>query len=1298
MAKRTPARAQRKPRRTPPLSKASTGIHGLDELTGGGLPRGRPTLLCGSAGCGKTLMAMEFLVRGALDSGEPGVFMAFEESDEELTTNFASLGHDLSALVANKKLSIDFVRVERSEMAQTGECDLEGLFIRLGHAIDSIGAKRVVLDTIEVLFSGLPDAALLRSELQRLFRWLKARGITAIITAERGETALTRHGLEEYVADCVILLDHRVEGQMATRRLRIVKYRGSTHSANEYPFLIDEGGISILPLTSARLEQKAGVARVSSGVPRLDAMMGGKGYYRGSTVLVSGTAGSGKTSLAAHFAAGAAERGERCLWFSFYESSSQIIRNMRSIGINLAPAVRRGTLRIEAERSTIWGLEMQLVTIHKLVNEFKPSIVIIDPASAFATLGSEADVKAMMTRLIDFFKVQGVTALITSLTGGDATLESTEVAISALMDTWLLLRDVHNGAERNRVLHLVKSRGMKHSNQVREFLLTDHGVELRDVYAGPSGVLLTGSARGALEAQEKAQTLLHGQETQSKRHNLERKRQAMEAQIAVLRAKYEVEEAEAARTIGQDQTRAGVLAGDRVRMARERQSDKRAAPERPAKRRGDQHEAQVDKPARPRQRGTKPAKGPEYILRLYVAGMTPRSTRAIANIKEICEGRLKGRYDLQVIDLYQHPELAAEEQIVALPTLIRKLPQPLRRMVGDLSDLEKVLIGLELRAGLDGSRGLMKKRRSGAALDTEMDVLRTRLATAEEDLRAIRSGDVDAVLVTGERGDQVFTLTGADRAYRQLVETMGEGAATLSADGVILYCNDCLAMMLGRPLDQVIGSALRRWLPPADHQALAELLLRARTETARTEIALVTAGGTAMPVYLSASHLSPDGAETVTCLVLTDLTAQRHLEKVAAAEQLARSILEQAAEAIVVCDIEGRVTRASLVAEQLCDGGLLRRPFAEAFPLQTPDAQAFNLISVLKGETLRDVDVALRQQGRELALMVSARPLVRDQEIFGCVITWTDITARKRVEDDLRKKDFLLSEAQRLGSVGSWYWDLVGPMTWSDETYRVYGVESDTFEPTVENLVGLIHPEDRPTMQAWIGASIGGEQPSELAFRINPPDGTTRHVLGRGEVALDAAGQPAYMAGTVQDITERMQAEQTLRLQGRRAECRRQRHGHHRPQRCRRVEQHGVLQAERLQRRGEPGDAPLGRGTDGCRCRDGRVGRGDVGGHPRRKRLARRGDESAQRRQSVPPGTDRHTRERRARSDRALHRDQGGPDGSPLPGEPTPAIPEDGDGGAARRRGRPRLQQPPHGHQRDRRPRGRGSAGGRSPT
>jgi circadian clock protein KaiC len=555
------------------LEKTPTGIPGLDELTGGGLPQGRPTLLCGGAGCGKTMLAMEFVVRGAIQFGEPGVFMAFEENAGELATNFASLGHDLPALVVQQKLALDFVHVERSEIQETGEYDLEGLSIRLGFAIDSIGAKRVVLDTIESLFSGLSNTAILRAELRRLFRWLKEKGVTAIITGERGDNNLTRYGLEEYVADCVILLDHRVDGQRATRLLRIAKYRGSAHGTSEYPFLIDADGISILPITSVGLNHEASTERVSTGVTRLDTMMEGKGYYRGSSVLLSGTAGAGKTSLAAHFAQSAVTGGERCLWFAFEESPSQIIRNMRSIGIDLEPALRAGTLLIQAERPTVCGLEMHLATIHKLVKQFEPRVVIIDPLSNFTSLGTEVEIKAMLTRLIDFFKTRQITALFTSLTEGGSSLESTAVGVSSLMDCWLVLRDMQNGAERNRLLHLLKSRGMAHSNQVREFLITDRGVELREVYTGPSGALLTGSGRAALEAQERAEALARQLATESKKRDLARKEQAMEAQIAVLRTAFAAEEAEFSQIIGEAEARAAVLNLDRAEMARLRRSD-----------------------------------------------------------------------------------------------------------------------------------------------------------------------------------------------------------------------------------------------------------------------------------------------------------------------------------------------------------------------------------------------------------------------------------------------------------------------------------------------------------------------------------------------------------------------------------------------------------------------------------------------------------------------------------------------------------------------------------------------------
>ena len=497
--------------------------------------------------------------------------MAFEETVPELAQNVRSLGFDLDDLVARKKLVLDFVRVERSEIEETGDYDLEGLFVRLNHAIETIGAKRVVLDTIETLFSGLSNAAILRAELRRLFRWLKDKGVTAVITGERGDRAMTRQGLEEYVSDCVILLDHRVIDQVSTRRLRIVKYRGSPHGTNEYPFLIDEHGIGLLPITSMGLQHEVSAERVPTGVTRLDEMLGGKGYYRGSTVLISGTAGSGKSSLASHFVNAACQRGERCLYLAFEESPQQVVRNMRSIGLDLDRWVRKGLLRFHAARSTLYGLEMHLVSCHKLIHEFKPNVVVLDPIGTLSMAGTVSDTTSMLTRLMDFLKSQQITAVWTSLTSGEEK-EKTDVAISSLVDTWLLLRDMELGGERNRAIYVLKSRGMAHSNQIREFLLTDHGIELADVYLGPEGVL-TGTARKAQEAQETAEALARELEIEAKRRKLGRKREVLEARIAAMRSDFDAEQEEMNRVIGEDQDREEVIRQDRQRMAVSRQAN-----------------------------------------------------------------------------------------------------------------------------------------------------------------------------------------------------------------------------------------------------------------------------------------------------------------------------------------------------------------------------------------------------------------------------------------------------------------------------------------------------------------------------------------------------------------------------------------------------------------------------------------------------------------------------------------------------------------------------------------------------
>ncbi len=553
------------------LAKSPTGIPGLDEITDGGLPRGRPTLICGNAGCGKTLLAMECLLRGATEYGEPGVFVAFEETARELAENVRSLGFDLDQLVAQRKLIVDHVHLEPSEMAETGEYDLEGLFIRLGHAIDSIGARRVALDTIELLFAGLANQLLIRAELRRLFRWLKDKGVTAIITGERGDGALTRQGLEEYVSDCVIALDHRVSEQISTRRLRVVKYRGSAHGTNEYPFLIDESGISVLPVTSLGLQHSAPTERISSGIPRLDTMLGGQGYYRGSSILVSGTAGTGKTSLAAHFIDSACRQGQRAIFFAFEESQAQLVRNMQSIGIDLKPWLAAGCLRFHASRPTLHGLEMHLATLHRLIDQFQPQVVVVDPVSNFISAGTTTELHVMLVRLIDFLKSRGITALLTALTS-DGPREQTESGVSSIMDTWLLLRDIELGGERNRCLYILKSRGMAHSNQLREFLLTPRGVELLDVYVGPEGVL-TGSARLAQGARAEAVRVVQQQELEAKQRELERLRQALDAQIALLQAEFQAKEDELTRSISQHVSRGEQMAHDRVAMARSRGAD-----------------------------------------------------------------------------------------------------------------------------------------------------------------------------------------------------------------------------------------------------------------------------------------------------------------------------------------------------------------------------------------------------------------------------------------------------------------------------------------------------------------------------------------------------------------------------------------------------------------------------------------------------------------------------------------------------------------------------------------------------
>jgi circadian clock protein KaiC len=543
--------------------KTPSGIEGLDEITGGGFPKGRPTLVCGEAGCGKTLLSIQFLIKGITEFGEPGVFMSFEEPSKDLSLNVKSLGFDLEKLKAEKKLVVDYVRIEKSEIEEAGEYDLDGLFVRLGYAIDTIKAKRVVLDTLEALFSGLDNQAILRAELRRLFHWLKEKGVTALITGERGDSSsLTRQGLEEYVSDCVILLDHRVIEQVSTRRLRIVKYRGSTHGTNEYPFLIDEDGISVLPITSLQLDNEVSSVIVHTGVPGLDEMFAGGGFYKGSNVLISGTAGTAKTTLAAYFANEQCKGKNRVIYFAFEESPQQLIRNMRSIGVDLEPHIKKGLLQIHSSRPTLNGLERHLLTLRKLIKEFKPAAIIIDPISNLINVGSEHEVRSMLVRLIDMLKLNNITALFTSLSKPheNSRPDLAEESVSSLIDTWITVRDLESVGERNRGIYIIKSRGMGHSNQVREFVISNDGIKLLNVQLGPNGIL-TGTARKSNEFNRKVSELKLQNELQRKDREIERKRKVLEATIATLKHEFDSVEEELASLKKSEQLQRSLLNG-----------------------------------------------------------------------------------------------------------------------------------------------------------------------------------------------------------------------------------------------------------------------------------------------------------------------------------------------------------------------------------------------------------------------------------------------------------------------------------------------------------------------------------------------------------------------------------------------------------------------------------------------------------------------------------------------------------------------------------------------------------------
>jgi circadian clock protein KaiC len=556
----------------PGIAKCSSGIHGFDEITFGGLPRGRSTLICGGAGTGKTLFAMEFIVRGARDFREPGLFVTFEESAAELVTNVASLGIDLAQLIERKRLAIDHIQLSPSEIMATGEFNLDGLFIHLGAAIKAVGAKRIAIDSLGTLLARLPNELILGGELRRLFAWLKELGITAIITTELGDTTLTRYRLDEYISDCVIVLDQRVINQMSTRRLRIIKYRGALHGTNEYPMLIDEGGLSVLPIRALNLDYPLTGQHQRTGIPRLDTMLGGKGFYRGSCILISGSAGSGKTSLAALFALQLAREGKRCLYLPTEEAPRQLLRNLTSIGVDLAVPLRQGLLKMQPIRPTIFGLEQHLLNIQREVEHFRPAAVIIDPTSSLTSIGDPLAIEGMLIRLINFLKMKGITLLLTSLTAGGPLEEASMAAISSQVDTWIVQKMVQTPSERNRVLYIMKSRGMAHSNQLREYTLSARGVDLLDVYDS-GGEEATGTGRlrqqAHAEAEEKVRSLAAEQGLRARAQT----RRNLQAQIAELETQLSETKLDRQREQRRVQSQAATLRTDQTRLARARKED-----------------------------------------------------------------------------------------------------------------------------------------------------------------------------------------------------------------------------------------------------------------------------------------------------------------------------------------------------------------------------------------------------------------------------------------------------------------------------------------------------------------------------------------------------------------------------------------------------------------------------------------------------------------------------------------------------------------------------------------------------